>query len=66
MIERFYGRYRPVCDVCEKVIYGTEGFREAVATARAAGWEVKRDGEDWLCTCGDCLFRLKKYDTEAG
>ena len=64
-IERHYPYYAAVCDCCEKRLPGELSFRDAVRAMCAAGWERRRDDEDWEDVCTDCLFEEKGYTREA-
>ena len=63
-IERHWPYFVPVCDCCEKQLPGEESFRNAVRAKLAAGWESRRDGDDWEDICADCLFEEKGYSEE--
>jgi len=60
MINKIYGKYIILCDICEddgeaediKKLYDT--FDKAVWATKENGWETKLEDGVWLNICPDC------------
>lgn len=64
MIERYYSCFTAVCDYCGKRLPGSESFKGTLRDMLDAGWESRKNGDDWKCVCNDCLFTEKGYDED--
>jgi len=53
-IEKMYGMYYTICDVCHDELPPTNDFDDAVVSKKANGWQSKRYGEDWTDKCPNC------------
>lgn len=63
MIDREYGEYFLVCDICGEEIDGFDTFDDALDYSREEGWESKRgeqlDLKDgWVDICPKCQMQL--------
>lgn len=54
MIDKSYGKFYTTCDSCGDELAPTDTFDEARNQAEAEGWEVRREGQDWINLCSDC------------
>lgn len=58
MIEKTGMKRQIVCDICEKEctdVYHEEDFNAMIHEARADGWAITRDGDDWQHICPNCV-----------
>lgn len=56
MIEKEYGEYVLVCDVCD-IAADTEGgltFQEAVDSKKALGWKSQKRNGEWIDVYPEC------------
>lgn len=59
MVDKQYGKYILVCDVCDKEITGLDDFQAVVFFKDIAGWKSKRVKDKcnnwiWEDICEDC------------
>ena len=60
MIDKQYGEYILVCDICGHEVKGLDSFDEAVDYKKDDGWISRRSKSlnsrgEWLDTCKYCL-----------
>jgi len=60
MIDKSYELYIPVCDGCGETLEECYTFEGAVDEAKANGWKITKDGDEWLHICPDCLEHIQK------
>jgi len=54
-IQRFYGLYVPVCDICEEErLESQHDFYEAVKAKKSEGWQSKMIDGEWNDICPKC------------
>jgi Fe2+ or Zn2+ uptake regulation protein len=47
--------YEVICDECEDSLEFTDTtWNNMLADVKAAGWKIKKVGEEWKHWCGDC------------
>lgn len=56
MIQRERGEFICYCDDCGEELAGgvEDDFRAFIAEIKAAGWKIRKDGDDWEHICPDC------------
>ncbi len=54
MIDKSHGKYRAVCDNCEKELGPADTFWDAKYLADEAGWETKKKDNEWINLCPEC------------
>jgi Fe2+ or Zn2+ uptake regulation protein len=54
MIDREYGKFVLVCDICGKEIDGFEDFHEAVKYKKENGWKSEKYKGEWQDVCPEC------------
>lgn len=55
MIDRSYGRFELVCDICGEVADDDfETFHDAVDYKKSEEWKSIKVGVDWQDTCPNC------------
>ena len=54
------GVYVPTCDICSDALPGKEDFYDALAEKKAAGWRIRRYGDNWQDLCPDCFWGNSK------
>lgn len=56
MIDKLYGKYRPVCDCCGDMLDSFDSYFEAVRAMKEAGWKtVKAEDGEWENYCDLCV-----------
>jgi hypothetical protein len=59
MIERHYGKYTLICDVCcKEVDEEFDDFQDAVDYKKFADWRSKNINGEWVDVCLDCQDNL--------
>lgn len=53
MIAKEYGKYKLVCDCCDKELE-FDSFEDAMKYARKNGWETCFEGGEWQNYCDEC------------
>ena len=49
------GEFIMSCNRCEaEEVFETDDFMAMVALAKAAGWKIRKDGDEWVHTCPSC------------
>ena len=62
-IEKNYGMYQLVCDICCEPAQGEFGnFSDAVEYKKKNGWRSVHNGLDWRDDCPDCQLAEKSID----
>lgn len=55
MIDKQYGKYVLVCDICgDAASEDFETFQGAVEYKKENNWKSKKQGSEWLDICPDC------------
>lgn len=54
MIEKRFGYYKPVCDICGESLPEESEFLEAVASMKHEGWQFKKIDGTYEHYCPDC------------
>ena len=55
MINKEYGKFTIVCDVCEEILVKTfDTLDEAVKAKRTLHYISRKEKEEWLDICYDC------------
>ncbi len=55
MIDKQYGDYIIICDVCqETALEGFDTFQEVMDARREEGWVTARVGGEWADICPEC------------
>lgn len=55
MIDKAYGEFILVCDICgEEAPYGFAEFYEAVEYKKAFGWKSQKNGNEYDDVCPEC------------
>jgi hypothetical protein len=55
MIERQYGEYYAVCDICDETIGPCDSWGEAKEQMKQDGWQFFLDGhKEWQHLCPKC------------
>ena len=54
-IEKNYGMYTAVCDICDTELSPLSDFQLAVESRKKAGWKSHKDENgEWADYCPDC------------
>lgn len=54
MIEKEYGKYNLICDICYETVYGLETWQDVLDTKRELEWKTKIIDGKRIDICPDC------------
>ena len=55
MIDKYYGKYRLICDICEEQADKEfDSFDDAVKYKRENGWHTSKEDGAWIDVCPEC------------
>ena len=53
-IEKEYGKYIAVCDMCGDTLPAEDTYNDAIRAIKEAGWSTKNADGEWINTCSTC------------
>lgn len=63
MLDRQHGKIVVECDACgETLETDTKDFSEALRIMRAADWQARKLGQDWIHTCFGCAEKSEREE----
>ena len=54
MIDNRYGKYIPVCDICDEELEPQDTYEDAIKAKSNEGWRSKKIDSDWIDVCPNC------------